>query len=71
MKVKNRKVFNLMDTNGRRVDVINALQIYLKILDVLINKKGMKWGVLPENFTQFLFYRYAIETSPEVFKEHK
>lgn len=70
MKIKDRKVFNLMDTNGRRNDVINALQIYLRILDGLVNKKGMKWGTLPEDFTQFRFYSQAIEMSPEVFKEH-
>lgn len=70
MKVKNRKVFNLMDTNGRRNDVINALQIYLRILDLLVNKKGMKWGTLPEDFSQFMFYKNALALSPEVFKEH-
>ena len=35
-----------------------------------MNKKGMKWGTLPENFTQFRFYSQAIEMSPEIFKEH-
>lgn len=70
MKVKNRKVFNLMDTNGRRNDVINALQLYLRILDLLVNKKGMKWGTLPEKFSQFMFYKNVLALSPEVFKEH-
>ena len=33
MKLSNEKqIFNLMDTNGRRNDVINALQGYLSIL---------------------------------------
>lgn len=71
MKIKERKVFNLMDTNGRRNDVINALQIYLSILDTLVNKNGMKWGTLPENFSQFKFYSKALEMSSEVFKEHE
>ena len=33
MKLSNEKqIFNLMDTNGRRNDVTNALQGYLSIL---------------------------------------
>lgn len=33
MRIKEGQIFNLMDTNGRRNDVINALQGYLTILD--------------------------------------
>ena len=32
MEVKRSQVFNLWDTNGRRHDVINALEIYLRLL---------------------------------------
>ncbi len=70
MKVGENQVFNLMDTNGRRSDVINALQGYLRILDSILNGKGMQWTSLPDSFAQFEFYRQAIELSPEVFKKH-
>lgn len=70
MKVKQGQVFNLMDTNGRRNDVINALQGYLKILDELINLQHMEWQRLPESMAQFKFYKQAIELSPDVFKNH-
>lgn len=33
MIAKRKQVFNLMDTNGRRNDVINAIQTYLSILN--------------------------------------
>ncbi len=36
MRVGENQVFNLMDTNGRRSDVVNALQGYLRILDLII-----------------------------------
>lgn len=71
MKVKRGQVFNLMDTNGRRNDVMNALQGYLRILDNLLNLKRMQWKRLPESTAQFEFYKQAIEMSPEVFKDHK
>lgn len=32
MEIKKDQIFNLWDTNGRRHDVLNALQIYLEIL---------------------------------------
>ncbi len=66
MKIQENKVFNLMDTNGRRSDVINALQGYLTILD----KLSMKWDNLPKSLSQYIFYKQAIELSPEVFSQH-
>lgn len=72
MKVKNRvEIFNLMDTNGRRDDVINALQGYITILDEIINTKHMKWRGLPESTAQFHFYERALQLSPDVFRIHK
>ena len=35
MIVERNQIFNLMDTNGRRSDVLNALKIYLEILEEL------------------------------------
>ena len=35
MIVESNQIFNLMDTNGRRSDVLNALKIYLEILEEL------------------------------------
>ena len=70
MKVGENQVFNLMDTNGRRSDVINALQGYLCIVDNIINVRRMKWQPLPHSLAQFEFYKQAIELSPDVFKKH-
>lgn len=66
MKVKENQVFNLMDTNGRRSDVINALQGYLSIL----NNLSMKWGHLPKSLSQYEFYKQAIEMSPDILTKH-
>ena len=68
MKIDNEKqVFNLMDTNGRRKDVINALQGYLSILDNITGE----WDRMPNSMSQYLFYKKAIELSPDVFSKHK
>lgn len=72
MKVKSsNEIFNLMDTNGRRDDVINALQGYITILDEIIHTKHMKWKGLPESTAQFHFYERALQLSPDVFRIHK
>lgn len=70
MKIKEGQIFNLMDTNGRRNDVINALQGYLTILDNIQNTRKMKWASMPESLAQYEFYKQAIELSPEVFSKH-
>lgn len=64
------QVFNLMDTNGRRNDVINALQGYISILNDIQNIKMMKWDRIPNSLAQYEFYRQAIELSPDVFQQH-
>ncbi len=71
MKVSAGQVFNLMDTNGRRNDVIEALQGYLTILDDIENNKKMEWAAMPTSLAQYEFYRQAIELSPDVFGKHK
>ncbi len=70
MRIQEGQIFNLMDTNGRRNDVINALQGYLTILDDIQNEKRMRWARVPESLAQYEFYRQAIELSPEVFEKH-
>lgn len=71
MKIKrDSQIFNLMDTNGRRNDVVNALQGYLSILDDVQNEKRMKWASLPASLAQYEFYRQALLRSPEVFRQH-
>lgn len=66
MEIKKNQVFNLMNTNGRRSDVINAMQGYLSILDKLL----MAWDTLPNSLSQYIFYKQAIALSPEVFSKH-
>ena len=71
MKVKENQIFNLMDTNGRRNDIINAFQGYISILDEVTVKKKRSWNNVPISLAQFEFYEKAIELSPEVFKQHE
>ena len=71
MEVKEHQIFNLWDTNGRRGDVLNAIQIYLGILQDLNSKRPNEmWGAYPGSLKQFLFYKDAIASSPEIFKDH-
>lgn len=55
MRIKEGQIFNLMDTNGRRNDVINALQGYLTILDDIQNEQKMNWASMPESLAQYEF----------------
>lgn len=72
MLVDETQVFNLMDTNGRRKDVVNALQIYLEILDEIQQEShNMKWQTFPEGLSQFMFYSKAVDYCSDVFKTHK
>ena len=59
-----------MDTNGRRKDVIDALQGYLTILDSILRKQKLGWYPLPESTAQFEFYHQALMRSPDVFQKH-
>ena len=71
MIVDKNRIFNLMDTNGRRRDVLNALKIYLEILEELKEFYSTEiWGAYPDSLSQFVFYEKALEKSKEVFKKH-
>lgn len=71
MEIKRNSIFNLWDTNGRRKDVINALEIYLRILkEEKENFPDEIWSSYPESTSQFRFYERAISESPEIFKRH-
>lgn len=59
-----------MDTNGRRSDVINALQGYLTILNDILRNKKLAWKALPESTAELEFYSQAIALSPDVFQKH-
>lgn len=72
MEIKKDQIFNLWDTNGRRHDVLNALQIYLEILAGLKEEYPQEeWKRYPDSKAQFLFYQRAVERSPEIFATHK
>lgn len=71
MKVsKSTDVFNMMDTNGRRKDIINAYGIYLNILQDLEKSDDASWDRFPASLNQYKFYHQAILESPDVFKKH-
>ena len=71
MEIKKNQVFNLWDTNGRRHDVINAIEIYLRILqDLNIQYQNESWAAYPNSIKQYLFYKAAIEASPDVLQDH-
>ena len=69
MEILADTIFNLWDTNGRRKDVLNALDIYIRILHNLSNQYPAEtWGAYPKSLAQFRFYKAAIEASPDVFQ---
>lgn len=71
MVVDEKHIFNLMDTNGRRGDVLNALRIYLQILEELKSELPTEtWDKYPTSTMQFLFYERALKHSRDVFKKH-
>ena len=71
MELAYGRVFNLMDTNGRRGDVINALNLYLNILkEGYESDSEYEWTVFPKSLNQYLFYKRAIEESPDIFIDH-
>ena len=58
MEISSNNIFNLWDTNGRRNDILNALNVYLNILKELLDE-GLfdKWASFPKSMTQFYFYQ--------------
>ncbi len=72
MELDYGKVFNLMDTNGRRADVINALFSYLSFLKEGNEKDpNYEWTNFPKSLNQYLFYKRSIEESSDVFASHQ
>lgn len=72
MVVADKQIFNLMNTNGRRSDVLNALKIYLEVLIELSQTYPTEsWDSYPNSTKQILFYEKALELSKDVFKVHK
>jgi len=67
MVINKDQVFNLMDTNGRRNDVIVALQGYVTILNNVLNNLGLSWQRMPESLGEYEFYKEAVEMFPGVF----
>lgn len=71
MLVNESQVFNLMDTNGRREDVVNAMQVYLQILDEIQQEsREIKWERFPSGLSQYKFYEKAVDYCSDVFKKH-
>lgn len=71
MDIKENKIFNLMDTNGRRSDFIDALSTYTEILDRVQKNTGDTWGAMPNSTIQYEFYKEAIRLSTgSALKEH-
>lgn len=55
MVVEKNQIFNLMDTNGRRSDVLNALKVYLEILEELKEEYPTEfWDRYPNSIAQFI-----------------
>ena len=72
MVIDKSQIFNLIDTNGRRKDIVNALKVYLGILQELKdNYPTETWSTYPNSVAQYLFYTKAVEQSSDVFKIHK
>ena len=72
MKLKKQaKVFSLIDTNGRRNDILNAYKSYAKILDDFRISPSNPWQSFPKSLVQFNFYKRAVEDSPDTFKNHE
>lgn len=75
MKLGNKdKVFKLMDSNGRRRDVVQALNGYLDILDEMEREGNFRWKPIKSkeasSLTQYKFYKRALDISRDVFKKH-
>ncbi len=75
MKFGNKEdVFKLMDSNGRRKDIVNALNGYLGILDEMAKEGNFLWKPIKSkeenSLTQYRFYEKALEISKDVFKKH-
>lgn len=71
MLVYKSQVFNLMDTNGRREDVVYAMQMYLQILDEIQQEsREIAWERFPSGLSQYKFYAKVVDYCSDVFKKH-
>ena len=72
MVIKKKKIFNLLDTNGRRSDVLNALRVYLEILEELKDEYPTEeWKKYPNSIAQVMFYVKVLEKSQDVLEKHE
>ena len=71
MIVSENQIYNLMDTNGRRNDVTNALRGYLIILEEIMKYRCSTWDRVPNSLSQFYFYESTLKMFPDVFKKHE
>lgn len=71
MELKQPKgVLNVMDTNGRRSDSINAYTIFLNCLQSLRTNNETEWGTFPKSLSQYEYYKAVVEQSPDKLKRH-
>ena len=72
MEIESNGVFNMLDTNGRRSDVVEALTIFMTVLkEIKDNYQLTEWAAYPSSWTQYEYYKRVLELSPTVYKEHK
>ena len=65
------KIFNLLDTNGRRHDILNAFDIYLSFLEGwATDYPQFDWKTIPASPMEAAFYINAYRESEGVFKNH-
>src|SRR5699024_6699766 len=71
MQIKNKsQVFNFYNTNGRRSDFINALTIYMKILNEDFETGEPVWQSFPNSLGCIHFYQKVLEMSKGTFNKH-
>lgn len=61
--------FNIWNTNGRRRDITDAYTKYLTILNAEFESGNFEWNNFPKSIGEFIFYKEAVESSPEIFKD--
>lgn len=72
MEIESTGVFNMLDTNGRRSDVVEALTIFMTVLKEIKQDYDLnEWAAYPSSWTQYEYYKRVLELSPTVYKEHK
>lgn len=67
---KDDDVFNFINTNGRRKDLLNALQIYAQELEGLHISSVKPWKAWPQSLSELQYYEKVLARSSDVFKKH-